>query len=317
MPLDFIEREIEDLPPLNQEEASLVDMHSLLNVLNILHGELALIGLTLARVSDALRGALGVCSQWLADLRDPERLRRAADMFPALRSRVMNDVARLMAQHPDKENDLELLESRANLDSVFLVLDLRMRELLARWRKPDEWVPMSLAQLRLNLLQVFAAIGKNSKGRYRIIYNLAMQAPSDYYVQLDFDSTEGDSATMPPVLHDVIRDLIANARKYTKPGGAITAGFYASQDELKLVVQDTGRGIPENELTEVVKFGRRGSNVGDVRTMGAGFGLTKAYYVTKQFGGRMWIASRLGVGTRITLIIPRPPLDYCPKDMFL
>jgi len=54
-----------------------------------------------------------------------------------------------------------------------------------------------------------------------------------------------------------------------------------------------------------------------VRTMGAGFGLTKAYYVTKQFGGRMWIASRLGVGTRITLIIPRPPLDYCPKDMFL
>jgi signal transduction histidine kinase len=309
MDIGLIEREITDLPPLNQEESSLVDMHTLLNVLNVLHGELALIGLALARDSDALRGALGVCNQWLADLRDAERVRRAADTFPALRSRVMSDVARLLAQHPEKEDDPELIESRANLDSVFLILDLYMRELLARWRQPDLWVPMSLAQLRLNLVQVFAAMGKNSRGRFRIIYDLAMQAPSDYYVKLDFQSTEGDTATMPPVLHDVIRDLLANARKYTKPGGTITAGFYATPEALKLVVQDTGRGIPKAELAEVVKFGRRGSNVGDVRTMGAGFGLTKAYYVTKQFGGRMWVASRLGVGTRIKIVIPRPSLS--------
>jgi signal transduction histidine kinase len=40
--------------------------------------------------------------------------------------------------------------------------------------------------------------------------------------------------------------------------------------------------------------------------MGGGFGLTKAFLVTKQFGGRMWIKSELGVGTRITLKLPRP-----------
>ena len=44
----------------------------------------------------------------------------------------------------------------------------------------------------------------------------------------------------------------------------------------------------------------------DKATMGGGFGLTKAYLVTRQFGGRMWIASRPGAGTRITLSIPRP-----------
>jgi len=305
MELDLIECEIVDLPPLTGEEAALVDMHSLLNVLNILHGELALIGLTLARDSAALSAALGVCDQWLADLRDRPRAQRAAEAFPNLRARVLMDVARLVAQHPEKEDDPELVESRANLDSVFLILDLRVRELLARLRQPTAWVPMSLRQLRVSLLEVFAAIGKNSKGRYRIIYNLAMQAPRDYYVKLDFDSTEGDNVTMPPVLHDVIRDLLANARKYTAPGGTISAGFFSTEKELKLVVQDTGRGIPEGELSQVVQFGRRGSNVGDVRTMGAGFGLTKAYYTTKQFGGRMWIASRLGVGTRITITIPR------------
>ena len=35
-------------------------------------------------------------------------------------------------------------------------------------------------------------------------------------------------------------------------------------------------------------------------------GLTKALFVTKQFGGRFWIKSEVGAGTRIRLVIPRP-----------
>jgi len=102
-----------------------------------------------------------------------------------------------------------------------------------------------------------------------------------------------------------MRDLIANARKYTAQGGIIAAGLFEGLRELRFVVHDTGCGIPEPELRRVVEFGRRGSNVSNVRTMGGGFGLTKAYYVTKQFGGRMWIASRVDIGTRISITLPR------------
>ena len=56
----------------------------------------------------------------------------------------------------------------------------------------------------------------------------------------------------------------------------------------------------------MVQFGQRASNVGEVRTMGGGFGLTKAFLVTKQFGGRFWLASQLEVGTRVRIQIPRP-----------
>ncbi len=45
----------------------------------------------------------------------------------------------------------------------------------------------------------------------------------------------------------------------------------------------------------------------DVRTVGGGFGLTKAFLLTKQYGGTFRIASALGVGTRIRIVIPRPP----------
>jgi signal transduction histidine kinase len=70
------------------------------------------------------------------------------------------------------------------------------------------------------------------------------------------------------------------------------------------VVEDTGRGIPAAELASVVQFGYRGSNVADVRSHGAGCGLTKAFLVARQFGGRFWIASELGRGTRIRFRIP-------------
>lgn len=46
--------------------------------------------------------------------------------------------------------------------------------------------------------------------------------------------------------------------------------------------------------------------------MGGGFGLTKAFYITKQFGGRFFIASECGVGTRIRILLPRPADAHAP-----
>jgi signal transduction histidine kinase len=167
-------------------------------------------------------------------------------------------------------------------------------------------VEFSIETLRADFLAVFAAIEKNSRGRYRILYNLARQERLDYYIDLKLESVDAPRLWMPAVFQDVMRDLIANARKYTPPGGRIAAALYAGSDALRFSIEDTGRGIPEDEIPAVVQFGRRASNVGDVRTMGGGFGLTKAFLTTRQFGGRFFIRSRVGVGTSIRIVIPRP-----------
>ncbi|MFP4244276.1 MAG: sensor histidine kinase, partial [Ectothiorhodospira sp.] len=109
----------------------------------------------------------------------------------------------------------------------------------------------------------------------------------------------------PAVFQDVIRDLLANARKYTPPGGRILAGLKDTGSELRFVVEDSGMGIPEHQIQQVVDFGFRADNVRDRRTQGGGFGLTKAYWVTRRCGGRMWIDSALGLGTRIRIQLPR------------
>lgn len=301
-----VEIEITSIPPLSPGEASLVDMHSVLNVLSVLHGELILLGYALTDGDEIFRPALDRCDTIRRDLVNPQTSLHHAATIGEHTQAILSDVDAALAAHPDKAHAPEIEESVGNIRTVFKVLDVRAREILARARAPGEWIDVPIEDLRTDFRQIFAAIEKNSHGRYRIIYNLALQQPADYYVDFTIESENGRTVSLPLLFKDVMRDLLANARKYTAPGGIIGAGLYETDHVLKFTVQDTGCGIPPGEIETVVHYGKRGSNVAHVRTMGGGFGLTKAFLVTKQFGGRFWIRSELGVGTRIRIEIPRP-----------
>ncbi len=275
-----------------------------MNVLNVLNCELIVLGLTVADDEGFFSDGLIQCEVMLASLHDRELALRQAAEIDVMEKRVFDELGRKLAAI--KGAKPEWLESLGNIRTVFAILKLRARELLARVAAPERWMEFSIDALRRDFEEVFAAIERNSRGRYRILYNAARQLEGDYYVDLKLEAGDDKVVTMPPVLLEVMRDLIANARKYTPPGGHITAAFYADAQELRFVVRDDGRGIPSEEIKQVVAFGKRASNVGAVRTMGGGFGLTKAFFVTKQFGGRFWIASRLGYGTQVRLWIPRP-----------
>jgi signal transduction histidine kinase len=299
------EVEIREIPPLSAGEASLMDLHSVLNVVSVLHGELTLLGFALANDPELLQPSLRQVDEIRADLVDPAAGLRHAAAVPEYAAAILRQIDAVLAAHPRNASTPEVQESVGNIRSVFDILAVRASELLARARAPGEWVEVPIDDLRADFHAVFAAIEKNSHGRYRIIYNLARQESADYYVDFVIESDNGRTVSLPLVLKDVMRDLMANARKYTAPGGSINAGLYETTGTLRFTVQDTGCGIPPDELQTVVHYGRRGSNVAHVRTMGGGFGLTKAFLVTKQFGGRFWIRSEVGVGTRIRLEIPR------------
>jgi signal transduction histidine kinase len=302
-----MEIEITEIPSLQPGEISLVEMHSLLNVLNVLQGELIVIGLHLADDPDLLRQGIALCDRVKGSFTDPVLALQFAAQLQDDERTILAEIAAATARYPAKAGDPEMQESLENIRSVFRILAVRAQETLARAGEPGKWIDYTIDGLRADFLDVFAAIEKNSKGRYRIIYNLARQQPADYYVAFVIESANDRTVAMPLFFKDVMRDLIANARKYTAPGGTINVGVYETGTELRFVVQDTGRGIPSDEIQTVVHYGRRGSNVQQVRTMGGGYGLTKAFLVTKRFGGRLWIKSDLGVGTRVTLTIPRPP----------
>jgi len=235
-----MEVEITDLPELTREETALIDMHSVVNIMNVLVNELEYLQEVVGD-AEQLQPALDAVQQIHLRLRESEDLEADLDGLLKCEDGVMGVVHASLAAHPDAADDPDARDSVGNLESVFAVLDTRVRELLDRVRAPGSWMDHDVAQLTANFTTVLAAIEKNSKGRYRIVRNIAEQEPHDYMVTFGIESADGGVIHMPPVLQDVMRDLIANARKYTEPGGEITAGLVDNGKELRFVVEDTGR----------------------------------------------------------------------------
>jgi len=290
---------------LSSQEESLLDMHSFLNLMNVLIGELIFFGDYLGD-SELMKASIEKCHEIAESLADRDKALSYARGVGSFKQLIRDDIRQALDRHPDKKKTAKTESFVNNINSIFGIMDVRVREILARADEPEKWVTYAINQLTANFVNVFTAIEKNSKGRYHIVYNIASKDAIDYFVSLEINSVDGNTITIPAIFQDVMRDLIANARKYTNPGGSILAGLNDDGKTLKFVVEDTGRGIPEDQIESVVDFGCRATNAQNKETKGGGFGLTKAYYITRQLHGRLWIESEENHGTKITIHIPRP-----------
>jgi len=287
---------------ISDEDKNLINLHSFLNILNVLNAEIYY--LDIAYKSDVLLTNLLTniisISESLRNKEESFKIVSDIDNFISLLDSTIN-------KYIEKNNlneIIEIIEIKSNISNIIKVLRIRAQEILSRIGRDEEWRLFYIKDLEYDFNNFFAAVEKNSKGKYRIVYNIAEHEEKSYLVNLSFNSYFGDKIYMPLVFKDVMRDLLANARKYTPPGGRITSGLVQTENELKFVVEDTGLGIPEEEIENCVGFGYRGTNVTNIVTKGGGFGLTKAYLTTKQFNGRMWIKSELEKGTSIRISIP-------------
>lgn len=286
-------------------------MHSVINILSVVSGQLQLIQMETDN-QDLIEPVIDMSETLAASCSSEEKRSITLELLRKYRKSVFSALDELENRNKPLNNSTSFSEHRENLTNIFNVFDVRMMELLHRWESPGTWESFNSKSFIGDFKKFFYAMEKNSKGRYKIIYNIAEQEEKDYLVHFAINSDAKDNRIyLPLILKDVIRDLIANARKYTPPGGEINIGISQKNQVFKFVVEDNGYGIPKDEISNVVEFGVRGSNVKDkVRTMGGGFGLTKAYYVVTELNGKMWIESELNRGTKIIIEIPIPDRVY-------
>lgn len=104
-------------------------------------------------------------------------------------------------------------------------------------------------------------------------------------------------------LKQVFINVLDNALKYTPKGGVVAAQVIYTKDEpdiIKIVVTDTGCGIPAEDLPRVKeKFYKANQTVG-----GSGIGLAVADEIMNLHHGSLDIESGEGVGTTVTLTFP-------------
>lgn len=108
----------------------------------------------------------------------------------------------------------------------------------------------------------------------------------------------------PNFLEKVWDNLLSNALKYTPDGEGIDISLTAAPDSITVVIQDTGIGMNEVEVSRVFDRFYRADTSRTGEVSGTGLGLAIVEEVVHLHGGKVMINSEKGVGTICTVIFP-------------
>jgi len=108
----------------------------------------------------------------------------------------------------------------------------------------------------------------------------------------------------PELLKQAIYNLVENAIKYTPENGHIVLRAISKPDAIVFAIEDTGYGIPENDIPHLFeKFYRTKQRETRDQT-GSGLGLAIVSSIATNHGGRVWVESILGKGSTFYLQVP-------------
>jgi two-component system sensor histidine kinase/response regulator len=120
-------------------------------------------------------------------------------------------------------------------------------------------------------------------------------------LRLSIDAAEAAISTQ--TMKRIFEELIDNALKFSKPGSAIEVAAEQTDQSLVLSVKDHGVGIDEKNIGEIGAYKQFERN--RMEQQGSGLGLAIARQMTELYGGRFAIESKIGIGTTVTIELPR------------
>ncbi len=105
-------------------------------------------------------------------------------------------------------------------------------------------------------------------------------------------------------LYQIVYNLIENAIKYNHPGGTVRILCYPWEDFILLEVDDTGVGIPEEDLPRVFERFYRVDKARSREAGGTGLGLSIVSQTIERMGGTVQVESVYGKGTSFRVLFP-------------
>ncbi|WP_298036295.1 PAS domain S-box protein [uncultured Desulfuromonas sp.] len=104
-------------------------------------------------------------------------------------------------------------------------------------------------------------------------------------------------------MHQVLDNILGNAVKYSPAGGAVRVFLRREGSEAVVAVEDEGVGMTSDQVAKVFeKFYR--ADTSDSSIAGIGLGMTIVQGIVAAHGGRIWVESEQGEGTRVTFTLP-------------
>src|SRR5262245_58004588 len=234
---------------------------------------------------------------------------------------VLQDVTRLRDQEARREQLMATLshELRTPLASQRLAVELLERALAPLAGRRGELVLAvkrdleRLEDVAHRLLEVARGRAATSALERQTVDLRAMLARVREVFALEavereiaFETTaRGDGLTIAgdaTTLTWALSNLVTNALRYTPRGGCVMIDAVADDDTVRVVVSDTGPGIPRDQRERIFERfvqGREGPGGA------AGLGLAIVRDIVETHGGRVHLESEVGCGSRFTIDLPR------------
>jgi PAS domain S-box-containing protein len=148
----------------------------------------------------------------------------------------------------------------------------------------------------------------------RLLFDLPKQAQkvvkrfsgktSIHRIKIDFPADFPPIFADPEKIEDVLINLVENSIKFSPRGGAITIKGEVARNRVLVTVSDEGIGIPLRDHEYIFDLFYRVEDGPARLVKGTGLGLYICKTIIEAHGGRIWVESELGRGTRITFSMP-------------
>ncbi len=145
---------------------------------------------------------------------------------------------------------------------------------------------VSLEKLSLECIQIMAPIA-DEKG-----------------IRLDCDIQNIRAFADPNMVQTVIRNLMANAIKFTEQGGGVKISAEYREGKALMSVRDTGIGMTSKQMENIFSIDQKTSTPGTAGEVGTGLGLPLCKEMIERNKGKIWVESDPGEGSSFHFTLP-------------
>ncbi len=169
-----------------------------------------------------------------------------------------------------------------------------VKDLLTLSRLDHDRMEMSMAPIDLGRLAIECSRAMELEAKSKQVEIFCDTASDMYFVNADRERME-----------QVLINIISNAIKYNRTEGTVTVSLTGDTQQVSLSVADSGIGIPEDDLPHIFERFYRVDKARSRESGGTGLGLAIARQIVQYHDGKIDFTSKQGVGTTVTVTLPR------------
>ncbi|MEO6549935.1 MAG: two-component regulator propeller domain-containing protein [Ferruginibacter sp.] len=214
--------------------------------------------------------------------------------FRAPLSMIINPIKDLLKKPEARSENAELKVVYRNAQRL-----LRLVDELLLFKKADSEDSLNLVRLNLTALakNVFSCFTEQARSK-NIHYTLEVKQ-ADIFINADREKME-----------IALFNILSNAFKYTPNGGTVTFAIQVETEQVKIIITDTGTGIPPGEGEKLFERFYQVKNMDGKSGFGIGLYLVKKFIEAHK--GTVYYKSELGKGT--SFIIQLQPIDTAVRN---